>query len=85
MAIFHDTRWRRPRSLGESMRSTDNALNILIVALLIGFGLATWYFYATPMGDQTNTGKSTVTEPVTTPSSPNASPTHPAPSPNPGP
>jgi hypothetical protein len=85
MAIFHDTRWRRPRSFDESLRSTDSALNILIVALLIGFGLATWYFYAGPTVDQTNTGKSTITEPVTTPSAPNASPTHPAPSPNPGP
>lgn len=85
MAIFHDMRWRRPRSFDESLRSTDGALNILIVALLIGFGLATWYFYAGPRVDQTNTGKSTITEPVTTPSSPNASPTHPAPSPNPGP
>ena len=85
MAIFHDTRWRRPRSFDESLRSTDSALNILIVALLIGFGLAIWYFYAGPRFDQTNTGGSTISEPVTTPSSPNASPTHPAPSPNPGP
>ncbi len=85
MAIFHDTRWRRPRSFDESLRSTDSALNILIVALLIGFGLAIWYFYAGPRVDQTNTGRSTISEPVTTPSSPNASPTHPAPSPNPGP
>jgi hypothetical protein len=85
MAIFHDTRWRRPRNFDESLRSTDSALNVLIIALLIGFGLATWYFYVSPRIDQTNTGKTTVTEPVTTPSSPNASPTHPAPSPNPGP
>jgi hypothetical protein len=85
MAIFHDTRWRRPRSFDESLRSTDSALNILIVALLIGFGLAIWFFYAGSRVDQTNTGRSTISEPVTTPSSPNASPTHPAPSPNPGP
>lgn len=85
MAIFHDTRWKRQRNFDGSLRSTDSALNILIVALLVGFGLATWYFYAGPRVDQTNTGKSTISEPVTAPSSPNASPTHPAPSPNPGP
>jgi hypothetical protein len=85
MALFHETRWKRPKNLDESVRSTDTALNMLIIALLIAFGVATWYFYANPTIDQTNTGKSTISEPVTSPTSPNASPTHPAPSPNPGP
>jgi hypothetical protein len=67
------------------MRSTDNALNILIVALLIGFGLATWYVHTNPGGEQTDTGQPTITGPVSTPSSPNVSPAHPAHSPNPGP
>jgi hypothetical protein len=83
MAIFHEI--HKPRTLDDAVRSGDRALNVLIVALLIAFGVATWYFYATPMTDRTNTGKSTISEPVTSPSSPNASPTHPAPSPNPGP
>jgi hypothetical protein len=83
MAIFHDI--HRPINFDEAARSGDSALNVLIMVLLIAFGLATWYFYVTPMADQTNTGKSTISEPVTSPSSPNASPTHPAPSPNPGP
>jgi hypothetical protein len=83
MAILHDM--RRPRNLDDAVRSGDSALNVLIMVLLIAFGLATWYFYVTPMANQTNTGKPTISEPVTSPSSPNASPTHPAPSPNPGP
>lgn len=83
MAIFHET--HRPRTLDDAVRSGDNALNLLIIVLLVAFGVATWYLYATPMVDLTNTGQSTTTEPVTSPSSQNASPTHPAPSPNPGP
>ena len=46
---------------------------IIVNLLLIAFGLATWYFYVTPMANQTNAGRSTISEPVT------------APSPNPGP
>lgn len=71
MAILHDI--RRPRNLDDVVRSGDSALNVLIMVLLIAFGLATWYFYVTPMADQTNAGRSTISEPVT------------APSPNPGP
>jgi len=57
-----------------------------IIALALLIGIATWtYHQMQAPADVTNTGASTVTEPVTTPSSPNASPTHPAPSPNPGP
>lgn len=70
MAILHDI--RRPRNLDDAVRSGDSALNVLIMVLLIAFGLATWYFYVTPMADQ-NAGRSTISEPVT------------APSPNPGP
>ena len=71
MAILHDI--RRPRNLDDAVRSGDSALNVLIMVLLIAFGLATWYFYVTPMANQTNAGRSTISEPVA------------APSPNPGP
>ena len=44
--------------------------------MLIVFAFTSWYFFW-PVGsmvDHTNTGVSTITEPVTTPTSPNASP-----------
>ena len=84
MAIFRD---RDRRTIDDAVRSSDSAINGLIVVLLIACALAFWYFYGRmgPTVDHTSTGASTVTEPVTTPNSPNASPTHPAPSPNPGP
>jgi hypothetical protein len=48
----------------------------LIVLLLIAFGLATWYFYATPMADRT-TASATITAPAT----PNTDPVKPVPAP----
>lgn len=83
MAIFHEI--HRPRTLDDAVRSGDNALNVLIIVLLVAFGVATWYFYATPMADLTNTGMATISEPMASQSSPNAGATHPAPSPDPGP
>jgi hypothetical protein len=74
MAIFHDI--RRPRSFDEAIRSGDSALNFLIVLLLIAFGLATWYFYATPMADRT-TASATITAPAT----PNTDPVKSVPAP----
>jgi len=78
MAIFHDTRWRRPRNFDETFRSTDNALNLLIVALLVAFGLATWYFQVKPFAGQTNADNTTITAPA-------ASPVQPVTPANPGP
>jgi hypothetical protein len=87
MAIYTDPQTGQRREVGDLSRPIANSSSIGIVVLLIALALAGWYFYGrvTPTVDTTNTGASTVTEPVTTPSSPNASPTHPAPSPNPGP
>jgi hypothetical protein len=88
MAIYTDPRTGKTRdaNLGDEASSATTTW-LGMVVLLIAVALGAWYFYgrAIPTRDVTNTGASTVTEPVTTPSSPNASPTHPAPSPNPGP
>jgi hypothetical protein len=91
MAILHHTRRggidhtrRRGRmSIDDMMRSTDVTLHVVIIVLLIAFVLGTWYFYGTlgPTVNNTDIGASTVTSPM----SPNAGPTRPAPSPNPGP
>ena len=70
MAIFHGI--TRPRTLNEAAQSGDNALNVLIVVLLIAFGVATWYFHATPMADHTSAGIATIGEPAN-------SSTHPSP------
>lgn len=87
MAIYTDPQTGQRREVDDLSRSTTGSSSIGIVALLIALALIGWYFYGrvSPTVDQTNTGASTVTEPVTSPSSPNASPTHPAPSPNSGP
>lgn len=71
MAIFHGL--NRPRTLNDAAQSGDNALNVLIMVLLIAFGVATWYFYATPMADGTNAGA------AVTLSAPTHLPTHPSP------
>ncbi|HET6389764.1 histone deacetylase [Hyphomicrobium sp.] len=88
MALYTDPQTGQRRDTGDlsrSPRSTSSSFGI--IALLIALALIAWFFYGrvSPTVDRTNTGQSTITEPVTTPSSPNASPTHPAPSPNPGP
>ncbi len=87
MAIYTDPQTGQRREVDAMVRPTTNSSWLGIVVLLIGLALAGFYFYwgVGPTVDITNTGSSTITEPVTTPSSPNASPTHPAPSPNPGP
>ena len=87
MAIYTDPQTGQRREVDDLSRSTTSSSSIGIVALLIALALIGWYFYGRVSStvDRTNTGASTVTEPVTSPSSPNASPTHPAPSPNPGP
>ncbi len=88
MATYTDpvTGKTRDANLGDEGRSTGTSW-VGVLALLLAVALGAWYFYGRgPMTrDVTNTGASTLTQPVTTPSSPNASPTHPAPSPNPGP
>jgi len=73
MAIFHEI--RRPRNFDEAIRSSDNALNLLIVLLLIAFGLATWYFYATPVVDQVRVPN----EPAGAQIAPSAAPVQPNP------
>ncbi len=87
MAIYTDPQTGQRREVDDLSRSRTRSSSIGIVALLIALAIIGLYFYGrvSPTADRTNTGASTVTEPVTSPSSPNASPTHPAPSPNPGP
>ncbi|MBS0269398.1 MAG: histone deacetylase [Proteobacteria bacterium] len=87
MAIYTDPQTGQRREVDDLSRSTARSSSIGIIALLIALALFGWYFYGrvSPTVDRTNTGASTVTEPVTSPALPNASPTHPAPSPNPGP
>jgi hypothetical protein len=86
MAIFNDTRRKGRMTIGDAMRSTDGALNVLIVLLLIALVFGSWYSYGRiiTMVDNTNTGASTITTPVTTPPLPSASPM-PTPSPSPSP
>jgi hypothetical protein len=86
MAIYTDPQTGQRREVDDLSR-TKASSSLGIVALLIALALISWYFFGrvSPTVDTTNTGAATVTEPVTTPSSPNANPTHPAPSPNPGP
>lgn len=87
MAMHTDPQTGRRREVDEMVRPTASSSWLGMIVLLIGLALAGFYFYGRvgPTVDTTNTGASTIAEPVTTPSSPNASPTHPAPSPNPGP
>jgi hypothetical protein len=87
MAIFNDTHRKGRMTIDDAMRSTDGALNVLIVLLLIALIFGSWYFYGRMITtvDNTNTGASTITTPVITPPLPSASPTQPAPSPNPAP
>jgi len=82
MAIYTDPQTGQRREVDDLSRSTKRSSSIGIVALLIALALIGWYFYGrvNPAVDRMNTGASTVTEPVTSPSSPN-----PTPSPNPGP
>jgi hypothetical protein len=86
MAIYTDPQTGQRREVDDLSRSRTGS-SLGIVALLVVLALISWFFFGrvSPNVDTTNTGASTVTEPVTSPSSPNASPTHPAPSPNPGP
>jgi hypothetical protein len=41
MAFFHETR----RNVDQTIRSSDNALNVLVIVLLVAFAFASWYFY----------------------------------------
>lgn len=75
MAIFHGL--SRPRTLDEAVHSGDNALNVLLVVLLIVFSVASWYFYATPMADRANIGMATISAPA--PSAVNEGSPHPSP------
>ncbi len=77
MVIYTDPRTGRRRDAHEIIRPTTNSSWLGILLLLIGLALAGIYFYGESglTVDTTNTGSSTITEPVTTPSSPNANPT----------
>lgn len=88
MALYTDPQTGQRRDTGDLSRSGRSSSSYGIIALLIALALIAWFFFGrvSPTVDHTtNTGQSTVSQPVTSPSSPNASPTHPAPSPNPGP
>jgi hypothetical protein len=41
MAFFHESR----RNIDQTVRSSDNALNVLLIVLLVAFAIASWYFY----------------------------------------
>jgi len=71
MAIFNDTRRKGRITLDDAMRSTDGALNVLIVLLLIALIFGSWYFYGSMITtvDNTNTSAPTITAPVATPPS----------------
>ena len=87
MAIFNDTRRKGRMTFDDAMRSTDGALNVLIVLLLIALIFGSWYFYGSMITtvDNTNTSAPTITAPVATPPLPSASPTQPTPSSTPAP
>ena len=80
MAMLHHARRRGldhtrrsgRMSIDDMMRSTDVTLHVLIIVLLIAFTFGTWYFCGTigSTVDNTITGSSTITEPVTSLSSP---------------
>ena len=54
MAIFHGL--LRPRALDDAVHSGDNALNVLLMVLLVAFGVASWYFHANPLASHTGAG-----------------------------
>jgi len=85
MAIHTDPRTGQQRTTDDLGRTSYASSWGIVLALIIAIALA-WAFFGNTSRtvDQTNTGAST-TSAVTTPSSPNSSPTHPAASPNPGP
>ncbi len=56
---------------------------IVLLAILIGFG--TLAYHHMDFAADNSAANNTIENPVTSPSDPNASPVHPAPSPNPGP
>jgi len=87
MAIFNDTRRKGRMTFDDAMRSTDGALNVLIVLLLIALIFGSWYFYGSMITtvDNTNTSAPTITAPVAKPPLPSASPTQPTPSSTPAP
>lgn len=89
MAVYTDPRTGETRdvNLGPEVASNSGSSLTGLIILCVAIAFGAWYFFLrTPTTlDVTNTGSPTITEPVTTPDSPNASPTHPAPSPNPGP
>lgn len=58
MAIFHGL--LRPRALDDAVHSGDNALNILLMVLLVAFGVASWYFHANPMAGHTGVGMAAI-------------------------
>ncbi|MBY0561218.1 histone deacetylase [Hyphomicrobium sp.] len=86
MALYTDPQTGQRREVDDLSRPRASS-SLGIVALLIVLALISWYFFGrvSPTVNTTNTGASTVTAPVTSPPTPNASPARPAPSPNPGP
>ena len=84
MAIYTDPRTGQQRRTDDLGRTSYSSSWGIVLVLILAVALA-WAFYGRPSVDQTNPRASTPTARVTTPSSPNASPTHRAPSPNPGP
>jgi len=61
MAIFHGL--LKPRALDDAVHSGDNALNVLLMVLLIAFGVASWYFNAMPMVHRADVGMTTIGAP----------------------
>ena len=63
MAIFHGL--LRPRALDDAVHSGDNALNVLLMVLLVAFGVASWYFDANPLASHTGAGMAAIGAPPT--------------------
>jgi hypothetical protein len=84
MAFYTDPQTGQYREVDDMVRPTTNSSWLGIIVLLIGLALTAFYFFGRVSPTHTtDTAPSIITEPMTTPSSPNASPTLPAPNPGP--
>jgi hypothetical protein len=66
--------WNDSRSIDDFVRTSDNTLNVLVIVLLTAFALGTGAYYYGQMDPRV--AASTITNPMTSPASPNASPIH---------
>ena len=75
---------RGRKNIDDMVRFSDSILILnVLIALLVAFAIVSGAYHYGQLNPRVD--QSTITNPVTSPSSPNASPIHPVPSPNPGP